>query len=159
MADYPRILGHHGSESACGDDASVHRFFRPRKKVGHEFFLRHYLSLSLSLPPRPSHPYTLSCPTSQRNPHNDRPLTSACRPIDLLPLSLTTLLTRRIIRINSRFEEEGKSKRRSLKERRRHFLDRHSLFRAMYLKKRGIFLVSRQRNSVFFEFKMNCILR
>lgn len=132
--------------------------FAPERKWVTNFFYA-ITSLSLSLPPRPSHPYTLSCPTSQRNPHNDRPLTSACRPIDLLPLSLTTLLTRRIIRINSRFEEEGKSKRRSLKERRRHFLDRHSLFRAMYLKKRGIFLVSRQRNSVFFEFKMNCILR
>lgn len=28
--------------------SSIHRFFRPRKKVGHEFFLRHYLP----------HPYT-----------------------------------------------------------------------------------------------------
>lgn len=135
-------------------------FLSPPKESGSRIFSTPLpLSLSLSLPPRPSHPYTLSCPTSQRNPHNDRSLTSACRPIDLLPLSLTTLLTRRIIRINSRFEEEGKSRRRSLKERRRHFLDRHSLFRAMYLKKRGTFLVSRQRNSVFFEFKMNCILR
>lgn len=132
--------------------------FAPERKWVTNFFYA-ITSLSLSLPPRPSHPYTLSCPTSQRNPHNDRPLTSACRPIDLLPLSLTTLLTRRIIRINSRFEEERKSRRRSLKERKKHFLDSYSLFRAMYLKKRGTFLVSRQRNSVFFEFKMNCILR
>lgn len=75
-ADYPRILDHGGSESAC---SILHRFFRPRKKVGHEFFLRHYLSLS---PP-------LSCPTSQRNP--PRLPSYVCLPSNR-SLSLTTLL-------------------------------------------------------------------
>lgn len=62
----------------------LRRFFRPRKKVGHEFFLRHYLSLSLPSPS--SHPYTLSCPTSQRNP--PRLPSYVCVPSNRSPASL-----------------------------------------------------------------------
>lgn len=82
-------------------------FLSPPKESGSRIFSTP-LPLSLSPPPR-------ATPTRYPAlPHNatlhDCPLTSACRPIDLLPLSLTALLaeTRRIIRINSRFgEEEG----------------------------------------------------
>lgn len=67
--------------------SSIHRFFRPRKKVGHEFFLRHYLPLH--------------CPTSQRDPPplHPPPVSRAVQSIsslDWTPLNRNT----RIIRPN-----------------------------------------------------------
>lgn len=79
MADYPRTLDHHGSESAASCVVS----FAPERKWVTNFF---YAITSLSLPSPSSHPYTLSCPTSQRNP--PRLPSYVCVPSNRSPASL-----------------------------------------------------------------------